>query len=257
MGTNSHYWKDKTNQTNRAIEHNNYIASTYQNEINESIQNTRIYDEDVYFNTITKPEIEVINTDTVDALFRYHGKCCVLNFASYKQPGGGYLSGSTAQEECICHESTLYPILAAQDNNFYSYNRKNLNKAMYNNRAIYSPKVVFEHNGRRKKADVITCASPNFSAASKYHLVSNEENKYYLTKRINFILSIIKQENVDVAILGAFGCGVFGQNPKDVAEIFKSEIYNVFGSSNKTKFVFAIIDNVGNNFNTFKSILEL
>ncbi len=38
-------------------------------------------------------------------------KVCVLNFASATNPGGGVVNGSSAQEECICRCTTLYPCL--------------------------------------------------------------------------------------------------------------------------------------------------
>ena len=38
---------------------------------------------------------------------------CALNFASYKNPGGKFMDGSSAQEECLCHESILYEVLSA------------------------------------------------------------------------------------------------------------------------------------------------
>ena len=40
-------------------------------------------------------------------------KVCVLNFASATNPGGGVVNGSSAQEECICRCTMLYPCLNA------------------------------------------------------------------------------------------------------------------------------------------------
>ena len=50
----------------------------------------------------------------------------ILNFASYKNPGGMFLRGSTAQEEALCHESTLYNVLIKFNDTYYKSNRENI-----------------------------------------------------------------------------------------------------------------------------------
>ena len=93
---------------------------------------------------------------------------------------------------------------------------------MYKNRALYSPNVTFINpkDDSEVICDVITCAAPNYSAGFKYGNVSKEENSKYLDSRIKFVLDIAADQKIDTLILGAFGCGVFKQNPQEVAEIF-------------------------------------
>lgn len=69
----------------------------------------------------------------------------VLNFASAKNPGGGFLSGAQAQEESLARSSALYACLTA---NFamYEYNRR-YSTPFYSDYMIYSPLVpVFRHD---------------------------------------------------------------------------------------------------------------
>jgi len=48
----------------------------------------------------------------------------VLNFASGRNPGGGFLRGAQAQEESIAKVSGLYPCLETQHESFYMPNRR-------------------------------------------------------------------------------------------------------------------------------------
>ena len=89
------------------------------------------------------------------------------------------------------------------------------------NRGLYSPNIIFYKDGNCVSCDVITCAAPNKSTAQKYQNVSDEENTRVLRSRIKFVLDIAKDNYVDTLILGAYGCGVFGQDAKEVASIFK------------------------------------
>lgn len=67
----------------------------------------------------------------------------VLNFASAKNPGGGFLRGSCAQEESLARSSALYHCLKQPfiHKNFYDYHRRG-RTGLYSNRMIYSPKVT-------------------------------------------------------------------------------------------------------------------
>lgn len=145
----------------------------------------------------------------------------VLNFSSYKNPGGMFLNGSKAQEECLCHESFLYNVLSQFVLEFYDWNNLHKNKALYLNRGLFSPDIWFFRENSHVECSVITCAAPNKSAAQKYQNVSDEENTKILRSRIKFVLDMAKDNNVSTLILGAYGCGVFGQDATEVANIFK------------------------------------
>lgn len=104
----------------------------YREAIEESIANSKIY-ENVGFVTKREQPTEVVVADmkTLDAALEYkEGKTCVLNFASFKNPGGGFLKGAVAQEEYLCQNSTLYNVLS-QFTSYYEKNRLNTNDALY------------------------------------------------------------------------------------------------------------------------------
>lgn len=86
-------------------------------------------------------------------------------------------------------------------------------------KALYCPNIEFEQDSNTRFADVITCAAPNWTTANKYCNVSPKENHIVLASRIEFIKDIARNNNLDVIILGAYGCGVFGQDPEAVAKL--------------------------------------
>ena len=246
------------------------MEQEFSREIDYSIHNTQVYDDldgsKRLYQTTDKTNtmtIEVVPLDTVSAIFKYQDDTSLvtLNFASFKNPGGGFMNGSKAQEECLCEESFLYNVLYSFNNTFYEENRKMLNKSMYKNRALYSPQIIFlreEKNGKNEKiekeaiSDVITCASPNFSSGKNLG-ISKEENLKVLESRIQFILDIASINHAETLILGAFGCGVFKQDPKNVANIFKKLLpHYPF-----VKVVFAIPQSrKDNNYEVFKQVFE-
>lgn len=253
------YWVNKEERAQQAKTHTERMERKYKNEINDSVKRSVTYDDDDYFwdGCLRKRNTEIIieNSDSVSAIFNHppiNEKIAVLNFASYKNPGGMFINGSKAQEECLCHESFLYNVLSRCDD-FYKWNNTHKNRALYLNRALYTTNILFHHQGEECYCDVITCAAPNKSTAQKYQNVSNEENSEVLDDRIKFVLDVAKDSCVDILILGAFGCGVFGQDPKEVASIFKKylakEDYKCF-----FKVVFAIP--AGKNLEAFQEVFN-
>lgn len=190
------------------------------------------------------PEMLVLNIDSTEAALQYPG-AALLNFASYRHAGGGFVTGAWAQEEAICHDSTLYNVLC-QFESFYTENEKSLNRSLYTDRAIFTPKIIFERGGKSTECGVITCAAPNFGAA-KSRGVTERENEAALKQRADLVISISEEQGCDTVILGAWGCGVFGQDPKLVARLFRERL----AASTLKRAVFAIPGN-NNNYTSFR-----
>lgn len=254
--TKTNYFANREERASHAKHWTPIMARVYPKEIEKSIKKTIVYGkaeripkEDPH---LLKPEIVLTSEDSVSAIMNHscaHKKLAVLNFASYKNPGGMFVNGSSAQEESLCHESTLYNVLLPFKDSFYKKNNELLNRGLYTDRALYSPDVAFIKDGKFIKADVITCAAPNFSVSLKYNRFSYAENIVALTSRIRFVLDIASENKVDTLVLGAWGCGVFKQQPQDVARIFLSELSRGYGIS---KVVFAVPDVCSENYRSFE-----
>lgn len=226
-------WKHKDELKEKAELWNRFIEEKYKEENEHCISVSEIYDskdKDIPLKT----KIMVVKDTSHVAIFKtkYDGKMCVLNFASYKKPGGEYINGAMAQEESLCHCSNLYKVLSDNKfkDDFYGYNNKHLNRALYGDRSIYSHDIVFFNSDKTKtkKCDVITCAAPNKKASQEYQNVSDIEVNSVMKSRILHILDVAMRNNVKVLILGAFGCGVFGNDTLTVAKIFKQCITDYY-----------------------------
>ena len=225
----------------RALKHTEAMDRLYSKEIKKSIEGTCLYGTDfIRSGTAGRAAGFLLEQSyTQDSVMRNagKGKTAVLNFASYRHAGGGFLNGSKAQEEAICHASFLYNVLRGFPG-YYEWNEANYNMGLYMNRALYSPDVFFFNDDDRDyvTADVITCAAPNRSMLLKDGRFSEKENEAALKDRIRFIRDICDNESVDILIAGAFGCGVFAQKPEAVAACFKE----CFSDTKVKKVVFAV-----------------
>ena len=164
-------------------------------------------------------------------------KTAVLNFASSTNPGGGVTSGASAQEECLCRVSTLYPCLKDESmwDAFYAPHRKARNP-LHNDDIIYTKDViVFKDDDYQPlpqpfTVDVITCAAPtlreqssnryNPSDGDKAPDITPEDLLALHEKRGRQILSAAAANGAEVIVLGAFGCGAFKNNPAVVAQAY-------------------------------------
>ena len=207
-----------------------------------------------------------------EAAAQYIGKrTAVLNFASATNPGGGVEKGASAQEECLCRVSTLYPCLADQKMraSFYTPHRKNGN-ALHNDDIIYTPNVLVikddDHNPLSEpfSVDIISCAAPNLreQPSNQYNTgdtvkvqISGDELLALHEKRASKIFSSAIANGVEILILGAFGCGAFQNDPHIVAQASKNVLHDFAHYFHTIEF--AIFCNAKNieNYQVFLSII--
>jgi uncharacterized protein (TIGR02452 family) len=161
-----------------------------------------------------------------------------LNFANGIQPGGGFLGGARAQEEVLCRSSALYQTLI--DDQMYAEHRKR-RRPDSTDWAIYSPDVPVFRKDDGTELDqtwllsFITCAAP---VASR---IGQPESGDLLQKRIHRVLSIAKAFDYSTLVLGAWGCGAFGNEPHRTAVDFRHALENDFSGA-FSDIVFAITD---------------
>lgn len=246
------YWNNKERNAQQAKQHFFDMENRFKYLINNSVQGSTFWYEQNF------PDIEssLKNTNTVvlfpsmttsDALKYFiqpnmaqisYDDLGILNFASYKNPGGKFLEGSSAQEESLCHDSILYNVLRRFDRDYYAKHREKgaTNKSLYYDRCILSPRVLFEFKNKKEELayfpNVITCAAPNVSAYFKYCATRSPEEEIkvaeILRKRVEFILNVAYANHITKLILGAFGCGVFSNDPYVLSAIFLDLLTNRF-----------------------------
>ncbi|MBN8640827.1 MAG: TIGR02452 family protein [Flavobacteriales bacterium] len=192
-------------------------------------------------------EIEVKNCSTIEAIVNQdYAKIGVLNFASAKNPGGGFLGGASAQEESLARSSSLFASLT-KDRTMYDYN-KNQRSFLYSDYMIYSPNTVFwfDDNGNAFKnpilVDVITSPAPNKGAMLQHNRIEEmQQIESVFLKRMDYLMHYANLQKTECLVLGAWGCGVFRNESSDVAQWFKKVILQKYSKAFK-KIVFAVYD---------------
>ena len=204
----------------------------------------------------------VVNQSAVQTILEMNKdgeRPAVLNFASAKNPGGGFLNGAIAQEEALAASSGLYNTQLLH-RTYYEANRA-CGTMMYTDYAIYSPDVVFFRDGNFELLKVpVTASVLTLPAVNMGQVIlrgeDTEKAKIVMKNRMRLCLSIFAHKKDRYLILGAYGCGVFRNNPADVArwwkELLEAENYRRFF----TEIVFAVLDNskTQNTIAAFKDI---
>lgn len=176
------------------------------------------------------PEVTVLDASATQAILdngRGYAQFCdmaVLAFASFTNPGGGYIQGYLGQEATLCADSYLYNVLDKQRKWYGENRRRNINCELYRNRALVVPAVRFDRNHVHAYADVIVAAAPNVKRARQEYRVSDDALLDALRDRIRFVLAICDELGREKLVLGAWGCDNNGFDAEAVAELFREEL---------------------------------
>lgn len=187
---------------------------------------------------------------------------CCLNFASAKNPGGGFLGGSQAQEEALARASGLYACLITQME-YYEYHRRG-GPALYSHHMIYSPRVpVFRDDVDRMldkswEVSIVTSPAVNAGALNKNHPELADKVLPTMRDRIERVLWLALANGHRNIVLGAWGCGVFRNDPAEIAELFAECLKEDAIRGRFERIRFSVLDNGSkqSTFNAFENKLR-
>lgn len=194
--------------------------------------------------------IEVVNETTLSGISRLLGmgesRIAVLNFASAKNPGGGFLNGSEAQEESLARSSALHAsLLKAWD--FYERHR-NSPSLLYSDSMIASPAcpVFRDDDGvlleEPQLVDFITSPAPNAGAAADNRPEDLPLIPETFRRRSEYVLALAAAMQCESLVLGAWGCGVFRNDPTLVAGVFRDWLGDDAWRGRFKRVVFSVLD---------------
>ncbi|KAI0138887.1 hypothetical protein GGR57DRAFT_46571 [Xylariaceae sp. FL1272] len=200
--------------------------------------------------------VKVINADTLDAAIMMadclsapevmwaaarampppaplpNQRVVVLNLASDKKPGGGWLSGASAQEEAICYRSSLAMSLP---NSYYPWT---------STEAVYTPDVVVMRSSMGSGHALLTPQTPpdqlpvvsvisvaairrpetrypsagsGLAAPRDTAIFKHPADRDLTKQKMRAVLRLAVRERHELLVLGAMGCGAFKNPPRDVA----------------------------------------
>ncbi|MEV5320534.1 TIGR02452 family protein [Streptomyces sp. NPDC052687] len=169
--------------------------------------------------------IEVTGESSLEAARRLGAATAVLDFASARNPGGGYLNGAQAQEEALCRASALYTCLLRAPE-FYDHHRTHRDP-FYTDRVIHSPAVPVFRDDRGRLLDTpfttgfLAAAAPNAGVVRRTAPDRVGELPRALATRAERVLETAAAHGYRRLVLGAWGCGVFRNDPARVAGAFR------------------------------------
>ena len=190
---------------------------------------------------VSLTKIQIANETTLGAARRFvakGGRPLALNFANGIGPGGGFLNGARAQEEVLCRSSALYATLVG-DPMYTAHAARDLPDST--DWAIHSPNVpVFRRDDGAELPEpwllsVLTCAAPYAPR------VGQPKSRELLRQRIDRVLAIARSRGYHELVLGAWGCGAFGNDPRHTAQDFRHALETTYAGAFET-IVFAITD---------------
>ncbi|TAE72999.1 MAG: TIGR02452 family protein [Bacteroidetes bacterium] len=245
-------------------------------EIENAIKNSTLFKENEFENlflerdklfltqNIVQTNIKVTTETTLEACKRIYAndkKIFCLNFASAKNEGGGFLGGAQAQEESLARSSALYPCLTKFHHDFYHLHKEQKNSYYTSNMIFSSDVPVFKDDDgilldNFYSVSFLTSPAVNVGSLKQNQLLKNDSQKYdeekyekLMLQRLENLLTIAYVYGYESLVLGAWGCGVFQNDPKKVAQLFaslltknnaifknrfKNIVFAIYTSGNKT-----------------------
>jgi len=219
--------------------------------LRRAVEHTRSYTPEEALSPVPPGEkmtcFEVVNETTLEAarrLVEAGSRPLALNFASALHPGGGFLIGARAQEESLARSSGLYACL--EGNPFYAFHKAQ-NDALYSDYAIYSPDVpVIRRDDGTLLEEPFCCSILTCAAVNANHLLWGDtsrkgEIRPAMDRRIRRVLALAVHHGHDTLILGAWGCGAFGNDTEEIAALFRDALTGDFRGV-FARVVFAVLD---------------
>ncbi len=182
----------------------------------------------------------------------------VLNLANPINPGGGVRRGARAQEEDLCRKSSLLISLESETaRKYYEYNR-NLNTYMGSDALMITPyvEIIKDENGELLDdtvvVSVLTCAAPMITGGKEG--MSEEEYESMVYKRIVGMLKCVAHLGYRKLVLGAWGCGAFGNDAHVISDLFYRALKNLEYNDLREKDLFdgvyfAVLDRTPDQYN--------
>ena len=186
----------------------------------------------------------------------------VLNLANPVHPGGGVRNGARAQEEDLCRKSSLLLSLESKEaRKYYDYN-KSLNTYLGSDALMIAPyvEIIKDANGDLLDdtvvVSVLTCAAPMISHGKEGMSESEYEDMVY--NRIMGMLKCVAYLGYRHLVLGAWGCGAFGNDAHVISNLFykalKEMNYNKLREKDLFRRIdFAVLDRTQDQYN-FKEV---
>ncbi|RYO85182.1 hypothetical protein DL766_005049 [Monosporascus sp. MC13-8B] len=226
------------------------------------------------------------DTDAEDGRNR---RVAVLNLASERTPGGGWLSGAVAQEEALCYRSSLslslhrayYPL--APRSAIYSRDVVVVRSSMGSGHRLLLPhtpqapqapgtptpqrlpvvSVVSVAGVRKPEVEEIAAATGDGAGRGQRgrgeRMFRHAADRDLTRDKMRLALRVAAAEGHELLVLGALGCGAFGGPPDDVARCWLGVLEEPeFAGGWFREVWFAVLDRdgrPGGNFDVFERVL--
>lgn len=205
------------------------------------------------------------------------GRVAVLNLASDVRAGGGWLKGARAQEEALCYRSSLYLSLhmkyypfASQTTALYTPDVVIIREDMESGHRLLCPPMA-PHDlpvvsvvsvAALRKPDIQRVRASQNTLSRGTHAVDRDmfahaPDRDATMAKMRIALRVMASRGHRLIVLGALGCGAFGNPKEDVALCWKEVLSEPEFRGWWQGVVFAVMDkrNEG-NFAVFRDTLE-